>query len=230
MGEIMSIDNAVFNNKMLLKKVRGFIQLGASIGEEYFEWKKAAIKNQIYVEPIPQCYNVLRQLIAANTQTDELVYSYNCAIGDKTEKNVPFFLSKNSFCSSSLLQMSAVFNKYNEGERQGDTIYVDEFTLDDLILQHDIDITKFNMLYMDVQGCEDLVIQGATQTLKFMDFVFTEVNFDLIYKDITLFNAFDKYIADHNFKIVDLRPLYGSNGAQGEALYFKKNISMKEFN
>lgn len=215
--------NSIFNNKFILNHTKGVIQLGASIGEENQYWVKNDINNRIFVEPISDLFPKLVE----NTKVDnKSIFAFNCAISNYNGKS-NFFISKDSYCSSSLLNFSPIAIKYGETLQTSRVIEVPVFTLDFLIEKNNIDINNFNMLYMDVQGNEYYVIEGATGSLKYIDFIFSEVNYVNLHEKSKLFEDFNNLINGLNFKLIDNRILHGSQGAQGEALYFSNNIYNK---
>ena len=78
----------------------------------------------------------------------------------------------------------------------------------------------YNMINIDVQGYELEVFKGATETLKYIDIIYAEVNTEKVYKDCVLMEELDEYLGQFNFKrvLVDFSQSY----AWGDALYIKE--------
>lgn len=73
-----------------------------------------------------------------------------------------------------------------------------------------------DILWMDVQGAEQLVIEGASESLKRTRFVFTEVNYLETYHGTPLFEELVKIFDALGFRLVIE---YRENAAQGNALF-----------
>jgi FkbM family methyltransferase len=214
--------NVVFNNAKLCKKIKGFVQVGASIGEEIPEWSKLQVPNQIYIEPIVDLFGIL-QYHASRQPHNPNVKCYNIAVSDHDGVD-DFHISTGSFCSSSLLDFREDAVKLGQTLQNAEIRKVTVKKIDTLVEEEKIDLNLYNMLYLDAQGCEYSIIKGAEKSISKFDFIFTEVNLIPIYKDVVLFPDLDKYVKSLGFKKVDVRIIEGSNGTQGEALYFRKDL------
>jgi hypothetical protein len=96
--------------------------------------------------------------------------------------------------------------------------------LDTLVEKGVVDLSSYNMLYVDVQGNEFKLMKGAEKSLRSFDFIFCEVNFIPLYQESTLWDDFKVYMLNQGFKLVNLRKLEGSQDAQGEALFFRDDL------
>ncbi len=217
--------NSVFNNPKLLSRIKGVIQAGASIGEEISEWEKAKLPNQVFIEPIHELFGILEQKAKSQSHSPNVV-CYNIALSDFDGES-EFHISTDSFCSSSLLDFSKEAVRYGQTLQTESVRKVPTRRLDSMVDEGLIDLSRYNMLFVDVQGCEYKLMKGAERSLQKIDFVFVEVNFIPLYDGITLWPEFNPYMLSQGFHLVNLRPLEGSQGAQGEALYFNKNFQWK---
>jgi hypothetical protein len=86
--------------------------------------------------------------------------------------------------------------------------------LDSLGLAH----KGYQLLVMDCQGFEGRVLKGATETLKQVNYVYTEVNRDFVYENCTLVDELD--ILLHEFDRVETGQWVG--GLWSDALYVRK--------
>jgi hypothetical protein len=84
----------------------------------------------------------------------------------------------------------------------------------------EFDRSKYNVLNIDTQGTELDVLNGARETLKFIDIIFIEVNTKEMYKNCCMVNDIDSFLSQYKFKRV-LTDYHGGNWGQGDALYLK---------
>jgi hypothetical protein len=87
--------------------------------------------------------------------------------------------------------------------------------LDSLGLAH----KAYQLLVMDCQGFEGRVLKGATETLKQVNYVYTEVNRDEVYQGCTLIDELDQLL--HEFNRVETGQWVG--GMWSDALYLRNN-------
>jgi FkbM family methyltransferase len=81
------------------------------------------------------------------------------------------------------------------------------------------DSALYNTLVMDVQGFEDRVLKGATQTLNQIDYIYTEVNRDEVYENCARVEQLDEYLTD--FTRVETN---WGGGTWGDAWYIRKSL------
>jgi len=195
-------------------KPEGIIHVGAHHGEElntYFS--DADVKNIVFFEASPSTFNVLKRNIDSMQKPVHIVSvdAYPYGLGSE-EKEVDFFVASNGQ-SSSVLKPKLHINKYpsitfNSVEK------VQIKTLDSFNLE------GFKFLSIDVQGYELEVLKGAENTLKNINWVYTEVNSALLYENCILIEDLDKYLANRGFKREDT--VWAGDGANwGDALYVR---------
>ena len=214
-------NGALFNNPKLMSRVRGVIEVGASIGEEIPEWERFSVRSQIFIEPIAELFGILENR-AKQQYHKPNVKCFNLALSD-IDGESDFHISTGSFCSSSLLDFSKEATRYGQTMQTAETRKVPVRRLDTLVESGEINLPDYNLLFVDVQGNEYKLMKGAEKSLSSIDFVFCEVNFVNLYQGITLWEDF-KLLMLEQFKLVDLRKLEGSGDTQGEALFFNKNV------
>ena len=61
-------------------------------------------------------------------------------------------------------------------------------------------MNKFNFICIDVQGYELEVFKGATETLKHIDCIFSEVNNIELYEGCATIDKVDEFLGKNNFK------------------------------
>jgi FkbM family methyltransferase len=112
---------------------------------------------------------------------------------------------------------AVVFNRSNNGQSSSfldfgiheihypDVQYVHSFEtntkmLKDIICNYDI---SFNFLNFDIQGVELKALKGMGDYLKTVDYIYTEVNTDYVYKDCALIYEIDDYLKSFGFQRVE---------------------------
>ena len=115
--------------------------------------------------------------------------------------------------NGSLLEIGEL-SKKSYGSSQEEKFLAETTTLDTFYKNKDLDI-----LWIDVQGAEKLVLQGAKETLKKIKAVFIEISIknDLYLKSVTM-EELDEILLGNGFKLV----LLGTDfNLTGNALYIK---------
>lgn len=206
-----------------MSRVCGVIEVGASIGEEIPDWERFSIRSQIFIEPIDELFELLN--VRANQQVHKPnVKCFNIALSDFDGESDFHISSHGSYCSSSLLDFSKEAIRYGLTYKTSEVRKVQVRKLDTLVESGEINLPDYNLLFVDVQGNEFKLIKGAEKSIQSFDFVFCEVNFFPLYRNSALWEDFNVYMTkDLGFRLANLRKLEGSQGCQGEALYFNKN-------
>ena len=193
--------------------IRGVIHIGAYHAEERPLYLSAGIKNIVWVEADPRLAEWLEE------HCDEPVFNY--AICDEDHNQRDFHIASNDGVSSSLLWPKEHLFKH-PGIGFGETITVPTITLDTLIAEQGIDIRAFNFINLDIQGAELLALRGMTETLPYLDAIYTEINFIEMYSGCGLVDELDGFLADYKFE----RRLTVSTGlGWGDALYVRDNLT-----
>jgi FkbM family methyltransferase len=137
----------------------------------------------------------------------------NAVVSDKNE--IVTFYRSNNEQSSSFLELGL------HKQFHPDVFYINSFQtetkiLKDIICNYDID---FNFLNLDIQGTELKALKGMEDYLKNVDYIYTEVNSDYVYKDCSLIDEIDNYLSNFGFKRVEVEWWY--NCKWGDAFYIK---------
>lgn len=204
---IISLPNMI---KKYNLHINGVIHIGAHYGQEYLSYREQSIENMLFFEPVKATFNILAKSLF---DCDGDVSLYNIALGNETGEKEMFIETANKGMSSSLLEPGSHLKQYPHITFPSkEVVKIDK--LDNIAF----DRKKFNMINIDVQGYELEVFKGAVKTLKTIGIIYTEVNFEEVYKNCCLVEELDSFLKKFGFiRILTDR----SNRTWGDALYLK---------
>lgn len=131
-----------------------FVDVGSNIGGYSVRLSK---KSRVYAfEPHPKNYSLLTLNLKLNHRNE--VYSYSCAVSNKTSDDVYLYTSKYTGCHSIVINAK-------EGQIKVKTVKIDDILID----EKNIDFIK-----IDAEGAEPYILQGAKNTLLRTKFVIFE--------------------------------------------------------
>lgn len=188
--------------------ITGIIHIGAHYGEELEEYKTNNISNVVLFEPLSANFEVLEQRAAKFNMN---IIGHQVALGN-VNGTVEMFLSSNQQESSSILKPKRHLEQYPHIT----------FTETETVIMFKLDDYKYktyNFINMDVQGYELEVLKGSTETLKFVDYVYCEVNRDEVYENNAFVEQLDDFLEVYNLQRVETEWL---GETWGDALYIKK--------
>lgn len=190
-------------------KISGVIHIGAHHGQEYRDYKKQGIKNMMFFEPIESNFTKLLE----NVPVENSIFHYQIALGNEVGEKEMWVETVNKGQSCSLLEPGTHLKQYPKIKfPKKETVVIDR--LDNIPFDH----TKFNMINIDVQGFELEVFKGATRTLENIDIIYSEINFEEVYKGCCLVGDLDTFLGTYGF----VRVLTNAKPKTwGDALYLK---------
>lgn len=103
---------------------------------------------------------------------------------------------KNDIGLSSMLKVNPEYTK-RRGKVEQDEITVEASTADIYFESKE----KPNILWIDVEGAELLVLEGAINTLKSVELIHIEVSFRPMHVGKPLFHEIDQFLIENNFKL-----------------------------
>jgi FkbM family methyltransferase len=193
---------------------RGVLHIGAFDGREHKEYRATGIQNMIFFEPVKDNYSRLLRTVPKR----QGIQTYNIALGNETcLKEMYVEKVKGQSCSflepGTHLQLHPHI-KFSGKETVGMT------KLDSIAF----DRSLFNMINIDVQGYELEVFKGAVETLKTIDIIYTEVNFEEVYKGCCKIEELDAFLKPFGFNRVFTKDSKASKEREtwGDALYIKQ--------
>lgn len=215
-------------------KIKGVIQVGSHHAEEFEALHSLGIQNFVLIEPSQKAHDILVEkfeslwhngLKGVGTE----VRICQVALADFEGKRFMFTETANKGQSNSLLAPKKHLEQYPDIVFNG--IEKVEVTTMDILAKCDFgigDIFQYgtkedpkecNLLMMDVQGAELMVLRGATETLKQIDYIYTEVNRDEVYENCAKVEELDIFLSGHGFVRTDTD---WAGGTWGDALYLKR--------
>jgi len=191
-GNTMLMTLEKLYDKYMRGAVTGVIHAGAHDGEEYEEYRNYFGAVPItWIEADPE---VADRLLHRMTH-DPLTRTISAVIADEVGREVTFHRANNEQ-SSSFLELGTHALVHPEVE------YVDSFQAVTMTLDS-LPLLGGNFLNMDLQGAEGMAIAGAGEFIKSVDYVYTEVNREALYRGCTLFDQFVPMMGDLGFRMVE---------------------------
>lgn len=193
-------------------KITGVVHCGAHRGQEFVEYYKCGIRNIVFIEPCKPAFNYLRRHFTGKASL------FNCALGAFNGTAIMNVETANTGQSNSLLKPEKHLQQFPTIKFDR-TEMVEVKTLDSL----DLPKGKYNLLNMDVQGYELEVLKGATETLRYIDVVYTEINRDEVYKGCARIEQLDEFLSDFERVETDW-----GGGTWGDAIYVRRKVVLKK--
>jgi len=221
----MLIDIKNILNKFHIKPL-GVIHLGAHKGEELKLYKKLNIKNILLYEANKNLINYLKfKSTIFNFIFDMNIKIINKVIYDK--KSICKLNITSNSQSSSILDLGIHKELYPNIVKE-EEVLVEGNTLDDEFSNF-YNINNYNFLNIDIQGAELLALLGAQTILNKLDIIYTEINYDYVYKNCALVSDIDNLLKKYNFVRYYTSDVKNKKNISvwGDAIYLKKKLVQK---
>ena len=194
---------------------RGVIHVGAHEGKEVAKYLEMGVRKILLIEANPTVYKRL----LGNIQGKPHIQAVNCAI---TNKNGTVKLLVTSMDQSSSLLPLKDHAEIYPGIKVQEEVTIEAMTLDTLLARLGLAPHEFNLLNIDIQGAELLALQGAADTLKYIEAINTEVNFEELYEGCALIDQLDDFLEQYGFsRIATATPYHAS---WGDAFYTRRDV------
>jgi len=191
-GFLIDIERAVKENKL---EIRGVIHLGAHKAEEYDIYKQIGATNTIWVDANPQLVKDLQKKF----KNDSTARVIQATISNKKHQAV--FKIHNDTHTSSILDMDFIAESHPELHVDSE-LKVTTISLDELIAENSVDISKYNMLTIDVQGVEMEALEGSIENLKYIDHVYVEVETKDLYVHAENYSKIRVFLNENGFNLI----------------------------
>jgi FkbM family methyltransferase len=193
-------------------KPKGVVHLGACTGEEADIYDKAGVYKVVWVDCNPRTMAYLHM----NVDYRPGHYVLDAAVGANDGEEFLFNITNND-ASSSLLPLGKHAEIYPD-IKVIQQIKVRTQKTDSLLKKNSFSFIDFDFANLDLQGSELLALQGMTELLQHLKWVYTEVNMQELYKGCALLADIDAFLTIYGFKRMRL----ADTGLQwGDALYEK---------
>lgn len=194
----------------------GIIHLGAYIGEESETYTEYGVENVVWVEANPELFETLNSKLQGpnNKIFCEL-------LSEKDNIDMDFKITYNSYNGTSQsssvldLHLHKIYHPHITHEK---TIKLKTKTLDTIFKENNLDHSLYNFMNLDLQGYELSALKGFENGLKHIDYIYTEVNTDEVYKDCTLIEHLDDFLGSHGF---ERKYTSMTDWKWGEAFYYR---------
>lgn len=179
--------------------ITGIVHLGSSTGQERKEYDDVTNGKVIWVEAIPSVYEELKiNLIPYPKQTALL----GC-LSNVDDKYIDFNISNNESQSSSILELGLHKDIHPE-VHYIDKIIVKTNRFETLLKLCNVDIEGCNFLNTDLQGAENLAIEGMGDLIRQFDWVWSEVNKQETYVGCMTIDDFDYFMLQRGFDRIEI--------------------------
>jgi len=202
---LISLHELVKKYNILFK---GILHVGAHECEEILDYERYISRDKIlWIEALEEKVEICK-----SRYSDILIEQ--AIISDKNEI-VTFHKSNNGQSSSFLeLGLHKIFHPH--------VWYVDSFNsetklLKDIIPNYNI---PYNFLNLDIQGVELKALKSMEEYLKYVDYIYTEVNSDYVYEECALIGEIDEYLLKFGLKRVETR--WCGDNRWGDAFYIRE--------
>ena len=190
----------------------GVIHIGAHAAEESSDYQQYGWSPVIWIEANPMLIDRLKEIVPA----EDMVIC--AALWDEDELSLVFNLANNGE-SSSLLQPVTHLIEHP------DIKFETHLTLSTKRL--DSILTEIpNFLNLDVQGAELHVLRGLGKLVESLDYIYTEINDEELYKDCAKLKDLDSFLESKGFYRVCLRR--NGRSGWGDAFYARNEFHLRQ--
>lgn len=194
---------------------KGVLHIGAHQAEELPMYTSLGIEKIIWIEASPEIFKTLEPITSQFPKQK----AYNYLISNIDGKEYEFYITNNGQ-SSSLLELEK-HKTFHPEVHVTNTVVLKSKRCDTLIADNKINMLDYNFLNLDIQGAELLALQGLENNLKFIDYVYTEVNTGEVYKNCARVYEIDEFLKKHGFERVEIAM---TDWEWGDAFYLRKNL------
>lgn len=184
-------------------KINGVIHGGAHLCEEQYVYKQCGLNDDtiLWIDANPS--------LCVNNNV------LNYALSDLNDIEVILNITNNGQ-SSSILELDKHSNYYPN------IVVVDKVSVKTKRLDSIIhDISKYNFINLDIQGHELAALKGLGDMINNIDYIYTEVNTESLYKDCCTLEQLDEYLKQYKFIRKEIKMTeYG----WGDAFYIKEHL------
>ena len=183
--DIIRLSNSPAHSLLGLRNlpIKTVIDVGANTGQFAKMISSVFPKAHIYCfEPLPEPFTKLKKWTEKNTGGRGGCTVFNVALG-QNEGEVEMLAHLDHSPSSSLLETTEVCETIYPFTQKQAKVKVKLTTLDKVSSQYINSFTSDTLIKLDVQGYEDRVIRGGTETFRKARACILEINLDSLYEN-----------------------------------------------
>ena len=217
----MAIDLFQILQELDLPKPEGMLQVGASYGQEMDVFIANGIRCGVFIEPLDAPFRHLSE--RCRNIPDFVAVQTLCT--DVTGESYTFHVASNHGMSSSILRPVNHLSQFDY-VKFNETIQVTSNRLEDVIGFLEANgypkvTAGLDTLYMDTQGAELKVLQGAGKVLRSIRYIFTEVTRNELYEGAPSLQGLVTFLDSVGFT---LNNVYFNKEQCGDALFIRKDL------
>jgi FkbM family methyltransferase len=191
---------------------KGILHVGAHECEELKDYNLYIANDKIlWVEALPnkvhQCKQKYPNILIENAVVSDVI------------EIVKFNVSNNGQ-SSSILEFG-LHSKFHPHVHYVNSFQTETKLLKDILPKYNI---KYNFLNFDIQGAELKALKGMENYLNDVDYLYTEINSDYVYKDCALVTELDDYLLKFGLRRVESK---WTDFKWGDAFYIRNSLINK---
>ena len=190
----------------------GIIHIGAHAAEESSDYQRYGWSPVIWIEANPLLIDRLKEIVPA----EDMVIC--AALWDEDELSLDFNVANNGESSSFLQPVTHLIVHPEIKFETQPALYTKR--LDSILA----DIPNF--LNLDVQGAELHVLRGLGKLIESLDYIYTEINDEELYKDCAKLDDLDCYLDSKGFTRVCLRR--NGRSGWGDGFYVRKDFHLRQ--
>jgi FkbM family methyltransferase len=188
-------------------KINGILHVGAHECEEINDYEKYVSRNKIlWIDALHDKVEICKKRYLN-------ILIENAVISDVEEK-VKFNVANNGQ-SSSMLEFG-LHSTFHPEVKFINSFFAETKQLKDIIGKYDI---NFNFLNLDIQGSELKALKSMGHYLNYVDYVYTEVNSDFVYKNCSIIEEIDEYLLKYG--LIRVETSWYNNCRWGDAFYIR---------
>ncbi|MFT3980985.1 MAG: FkbM family methyltransferase [Ferruginibacter sp.] len=171
------------------------IDCGAHVGTDSIELSRIKGSRIYAFEAISEVYNKLVE----NTKGIQNIQCFNLALSNETGSSIMYVSGGESDGSSSLLKPKEHLIDHPEVLFK-DTLQVSTITLDEWAKSNSIE--KIDMLWLDMQGAEQMMLAVSSKILPTVKIIHTEVSTRETYEGVETYQEFKDFLGHKGFEVI----------------------------
>ena len=204
--------------------ITGILHIGAHECEELKDYQAVGVdaSKTYWIEAMPDKVAFCKERYckgADNSITNSnSIHIYQAVIDENDGGNVTFNITNNGQ-SSSILEFGSHSTSHPK-VHVVEKVAMQTTRMDTLIERENIPIASLNFVNLDIQGVELRALKSMEKYLQHVQYIYTEVNTEEVYKGCNLIGEIDDYLRGFGFNRV-AQYIYSQYG-WGDAFYIKQ--------